>query len=373
MLRRIEEAFCMQKYTRRIVSGMFIVAVIYVVLIFFLNTDGQFGDGLFSALSIFPLWIVPLLCLTQVGAGFFRFLEWHYYLGVISARERISLYDSAIIFVASLVMVISPGKVAELLKAVLLKMRTEIPVAVSAPVVVAERVVDGLAVIVTMFFTLLLAGDMLALGEYRAPSEMIIFTSAAIIFAGLIVVQSTPLAYFFLSMLGKVPILRRLSEPLTTFYESSREIFKLKHVIPTTIMGLGVYMSSTMGFLLVLYGFDLVITWQLFWQVAFIVGFSSAVGAVSFVPNGAGVTEVTNLGLLIALVAPENPELTPAVAGAAALLQGFFHKWFRVFVGAGVAVIYRRRLFTADLEEELSMSNEEKESDPALAQMNSIR
>ncbi|HRF94199.1 MAG TPA: hypothetical protein PLZ51_03350, partial [Aggregatilineales bacterium] len=84
------------------------------------------------------------------------------------------------------------------------------------------------------------------------------------------------------------------------------------------------------------------------------VGVASAVGALSFVPNGAGVTELTNFAMLMAVVAPQNPILTVPVAGAAALLQGFFHKWFRVLVGVGVAFIYRNRLFTGELEAELA-------------------
>ena len=344
----------MQKYRNQIITGVVIVLSIYIALLLFFDGSGQFGDGVFNEFQRFPLLLVPILCLTQVSAGFFRFLEWHYYLGVIDARDKISLKDSLIIFVSAFTMVVSPGKVAEILKSVFLRMKTGIPIAVSAPIVVAERVVDGLAVIVTLVITMLVAGNRLDLGDYRQVSESIIFAAALLLGSGLIVVQIKPLAYFVLGIIARIPFVNRLHQPLTDFYESSHEIFKLKHVIPTTIMGMGVYMSSTFGFLLVLVGFGLDPSVDLFAQVAFIVGVSSAIGALSFVPNGAGVTELTNLGMLTALVAPVHPELTPAVAGAAALMQGFFHKWFRVIVGLFVVMIYRNRLFTADLETAIS-------------------
>lgn len=342
----------MRKYRKQLITGGAIVLAMYIIMLIVFDLSGQFddGQGIRDALATFPLWLIPILCLTQVSAGFFRFLEWHYYLGVIEARDKISLKDSAIIFVSAFTMVVSPGKVAEVLKSVFLKMKTGVSIARSAPVVVAERVVDGLAVIVTLVMTLLIAGDRLDLGEYRDISRGIIFTSAALIGGGLIVVQIKPLAYFVLDeIVARLPFIKRFHGPLTEFYESSQEIFLLRHVIPTTIMGLGVYMSSTVGFLLIMLGFGFDLSFDLFLQVAFIVGVASAVGALSFVPNGAGVTEITNFAMLQALV----PGMTPGIAAAAALMQGFFHKWFRVVVGMGVAFIYRKRLFTSELESEL--------------------
>src|SRR5690606_34394135 len=119
--------------------------------------------------------------------------------------------------------------------------------------------------------------------------------------------------------------LRRMHGWLFDFYESSREIFSLRHVIPTTLMGVGVYMSSVVGFVIILAAFGIDITGIVFLQAMFIVGVASAVGALSFVPNGAGVTEVTDTLLLTTMLG-----MSPAAAAAAALIQGFFHKWFRV-------------------------------------------
>ncbi|MEQ8677455.1 MAG: lysylphosphatidylglycerol synthase transmembrane domain-containing protein [Aggregatilineales bacterium] len=348
----------MGKYRKQFITGIAIILVIYIVLLIFLDSGDQFDGNVLTEIRRFPLWLVPLLCLTQVSAGAFRFWEWQYYLGVIDARDKVSIKDSLIIFVSAFTMVVSPGKAAEVLKSVFLKMKTGIPIARSAPIVVAERVVDGLAVIVTLLVTMLIAQNQLDLGSYESLSRGVIFTSAILIGAGLVVVQIAPLAYFCLGLLKNFPILYRLQQPLTEFYESSREIFNIRHVIPTTAMGMGVYASSTLGFMLVLYGFGLAWSPELLLQVAFIVGVSSAVGALSFVPNGAGVTEVTNLGMLLALVAPAHPELTPAVAGAAALMQGFFHKWFRVLVGMAVTFIYRNWLFTSDLDAEISQLDE---------------
>lgn len=346
----------MSRYRNQIFIGLLLAFVIYVVYLLFADSQLQAegADGIFDVVAQFPLWLVGPLILIQMVVIILRFIEWHYFLGVIDARDKISLFDSIVIFVSAFTMVVSPGKAAEILKSVFLKAKTGVPVARSAPIVLAERIVDGMAVIFIMAFTLLLTGDNLSLGEYNGIdydflSRAIIYSSALALIIGLIVVQIAPLAYFFLNIVRILPLLRRIHSPLVEFYESSREIFHLRHIVPMTLVGVLVYVVSSLGFMVVLYGFGMPFTWENFVQAAFITGVVSAVGALSFVPNGAGVSEVSNTGMLLALVAPVTPWMTPVVASAASLIQGFFHKWFRVIVGMAVAFIFRKRLFSDDL------------------------
>jgi len=116
------------------------------------------------------------------------------------------------------------------------------------------------------------------------------------------------------------------------------------------IFGIGTYAFTALVFVLILWAFGLSMTTALILQAAFIVGIGSAIGALSFVPNGAGVTELSLAALMMAIIAPSHPEMTLGVAAAAALLEGFFHKWYRVLVGLLVAFIFRGRLFTPSVE-----------------------
>lgn len=344
----------MQKYRNRIIVGGLIALVIYVGLLLLLDNEGRFTQDVAAALTSYP-WIMLIpMALLQVIANFFRFLEWHYYLGVIDVRRKISLADSAIIFVSGFTMTVSPGKAAELLKAVFLKMKTDVPIARSAPIVVAERLVDGLAVNVILTMTLIILGERLDLGSYYDLSRLIVFSSAGLLIFALIAVQIRPLANLCLNIIARLPLIRRAHNWFVHLYESSREIFQLRHIIPTTMMGVGVYFFTSLCFALIVVLFGIEFTPTLFLQLLFIVGVSSAIGALSFVPNGAGVTEITNAAMLLAIVAPANPAMTVGVASAAALLQGFFHKWFRVLVGVVVMVVFRNRLFSGDLEGEIA-------------------
>jgi uncharacterized membrane protein YbhN (UPF0104 family) len=105
---------------------------------------------------------------------------------------------------------------------------------------------------------------------------------------------------------------------------------------------------------IVLAGFGLALTWELFLQTMFIFGFTAAVGALSGSPNGAGTTELSSGGLYASMIAPVNPAFTPAAIAAAVLVGGFMYKWLRVLVGMVVALLFRKRLLTASVETELA-------------------
>jgi glycosyltransferase 2 family protein len=340
----------LQKYRNRLLAGFAIVFVIYVGLLFLTNTN-----ELLAQLRSYP-WVLllPVIGL-KFGAWFLRFWRWQYFLGVIDASRKISLFDSAVIFVSGFSMVVSPGKVAEVLKAVVLKIKTGVPVARSAPVVIAERVVDGVAVLVDALLAFLLAGDAINLGRYR----VLIMVSGVLLIVGLVAVQIRPLAYLLLNIVARLPVIRRLHRPLVEFYESSREILKLKHIIPTSFLGSLAHLIDALAFCIIISAFGVPITWTLFLQGVFITGLTAAVGALSGVPNGAGITEISSSEMIMVIIAPLHPVITPMVALAAALIDGFFHKWLRVIVGTMVAIIFRRRLFPISIESVLAEAEPE--------------
>ena len=344
-----------RKYRNQIFLGLIVILGIYILLLLLLDNQGQLSnsEGVLQRLQNFPVgYLIPVI-ICQSLVILFRFIEWHYYIQVIGAKGKISVADSAVIHISGFTLVVSPGKAGELLKAVFLKAKTGIPIARGMPVVIAERIVDGIAVIMIMAVTLVLAGDSLFLGEFDSLSRVIIFSSSLLIVFGLIVIQIQPLAYFFLNFIEKLPLIGRLHQSLVTFYESSREIFKLRHVIPMSIVGVGVYGASSVGFLIILMGLGFDFSWQLFLQTTFILGVTSAVAALSFVPNGAGVAEASNTLMLTTIVGAVHPEMTLVTATTAAIIQGFFHKWFRVLVGLVVAIVFRKRLFDDNFEREL--------------------
>jgi glycosyltransferase 2 family protein len=336
----------MQKYLNRLIIGFGVAVVIYAVYLF--GAELLTEDSAFQYFPQFPLMLLLPLALLQVAAFFFRWYEWHYYLGVIGVQSRLSIADSMILQVASFTMAVSPGKAGELLKSVVLKAKTGTDISASAPIVLAERVVDGIAVLLMMALAVLIGGESVQLQAWQRNA---ILLSAAVLFIGLIVVQLKTVVYFFLNLLPHIPLVRRSHGALVDFYESSRQIFHLRHVIPMIGVGVGVYGCSALTVFLILVGFGEDPTWTRLLQSIIIAGVSAAVGALSGSPNGAGVSEGSTQWILIATLG-----LSTGLALAIGLMHGFFNKWLRVFVGAIVGFIFRDRLFVPAFDSALAQA-----------------
>ncbi|MEL6271116.1 MAG: lysylphosphatidylglycerol synthase transmembrane domain-containing protein [Chloroflexota bacterium] len=349
----------MQKYRNRLIAGFAIAILIYAVYLFIVET--RTDGGSFQYIAAFPVWLFAPLVILQLLAFFFRWIEWHYYLGVIGAQDKISVFDSMVLQLAGFTMAVSPGKSGELLKSVVLKAKTGTEISKSAPVVLAERVVDGIAVILMLALAVAFGGDAANLQEWQRNS---ILLSAGILITGLIVVQIQPLAYFFLNLLPYIPLVRRMHGGLTDFYESSREVFHLRHVIPMVSVGFGVYGCSALTMFLILVGFGQEPTMPLFLQSTIIAGVSAAVGALSGSPNGAGVTEGSTQWILM-----QTLGFSAGLALAAGLLHGLFNRWFRVFLGMITGFVFRKRLFVPAFEAELAAAEQEQtvETQPVTA------
>ena len=340
----------MQKYRNRLVGGFVIAILIYAVYLFIAETRAESGALIY--LRQFPVILLLPLVILQLLAFFFRWVEWHYYLGVVGAQDKISVADSMILQLASFTMTVSPGKAGELLKTVILKTKTGTEISRSAPVVLAERVVDGIAVIVMLAVAVLLGGGNMNLQAWQRNS---ILLSAVVLLSGLVVVQIRPLAYGCLDILSRIPLLKRAHSALTDFYESSREVFHLRHVVPMIGVGIGVYGCSAITMYLILVGYGETPTAQLFLMGTITAGVSAAVGALSGSPNGAGATEGS-----IQIILMSSFGYGVGLALAIALLHGFFNKWFRVFLGMIVGAIFRDRLFVEGLEHELAAAEQQK-------------
>jgi uncharacterized protein (TIRG00374 family) len=280
---------------------------------------------LLQALRFFPWVLLPaILGLTLLNYGL-RFVKWHYYLWCLNLR--VSRLVSVKIFVAGLSMAITPGKVGELLKAYLLKRYNETPMSRTAPVIMAERLTDGLAM-------LLLAGGGLAL--YRIGWQgLLAILLAALALIGII--QYRPLALTFLRWGEHLPVVRRFALELQNFYESAYVLLRWRPVTLAVLIGLISWSGECVAFYLVMVGLGLPGTWILLIQAAFILATSTLIGSVTGLPGGLGSADLSILGLMYALVTR-----SATVAGAATLLIRFCTLWFGVSIGVVGLLLFRR-------------------------------
>ncbi len=246
-----------------------------------------------------------------------RFGKWHFYLRQIGARG-LSVRESARLFVSGFPLAVTPGKVGEVLKAVWIQQKTGIPTARGVAVVVAERISDGLAV-------LLLS----TVGVIASPRYWPAFAAVLILLLGIVIIsQIRPLALFLLNFGERLPLVKRFVHPLREFYEGSFTLFRPAATLLAVGLGMISWLGEGAGMYLILRGLGVPGGWQTFSAAVFALSFSIVVGAASTLPGGLGASEASIAGMLALLLS-----LPADTAAAATLLIRLATLWFGVSLG----------------------------------------
>ena len=224
---------------------------------------GRLGDELRSfRWELFPL----ALALTALNY-LLRFWRWQRYLARLSIA--VPAGRSFAIFVAGLSGTITPAKLGEVLKCVLLKRGFEVPVRRSVPIVLAERVTDATGVVVLA----LAAGA----GTERWP---LIALAVAGVVATVVVVRSPLLERF--AGLGEAPGAARalLGTPLLLGMTALSAASWFCECLAAYVCVRGLRLDLSLA--------DTVVVFSL----------GSLAGALSFLPGGLGVAETSMTGLI---------------------------------------------------------------------------
>ena len=283
-----------------------------------------------STLARFRWGYLPLvLGLTLLNYAF-RFLKWEFYLRQVGIEVR--KVESAAIFASGLTMVMTPGKVGEFLKSYLLKQVSGAPMSLSAPIVAAERLTDGLAMVV-------LATMGLMIYPFGRP---IIMAVAALLLTLVALIQFRPLALHLLRWGRKLPLLSRLAKELDTLYESAYTLLTPRNLAVAIALSVVSWGGECVAFYLILVGLGLPGLPSLLLRAAFIFGSSAVMGAISFLPGGLGVADASLAGLTLLLTGVER-----STAVAASLLIRLSTLWFGATLGLAVLFIFRRHFFSS--------------------------
>lgn len=300
---------------RRMIAGLIIGFVVIVIL----AIAGDIRQVEKTVLA-FNWHMYPLVLLLTLFNYALRFIKFHYYLRLIGA-SNITWLQSMRLFVAGFPLAVTPGKVGEALKGAWISQLSDVSVGRGISVVVAERISDGLAVL------LLSIAGVIAYPQYWLAFLAVFFFLIAIVALS----QMRPAALFLLALAGRIPIVKRFSGGLHEFYEGSFWLFR---PLPTLLaVGLGAisWLGEGLGFYLILVGLGMTPGVQLAALAVFILSFSTVVGAVSALPGGLGAAEVSIAGMLALLAGAEA-----ALASTATLLIRMATLWFGVSLGLAV-------------------------------------
>jgi uncharacterized protein (TIRG00374 family) len=305
-----------------IVSVLLGLAV--VVILGLLSDIGQVGQSF----STFDWAMLPAVLGFTLLNYVLRWAKWDYYLRRMGMGQSVGYGDSGLLFTSGMVMAVTPGKVGEVLKSYLLKRINGTPISASAPIVLAERVTDGLAMLLLMGFGLTL----------YAPARPAFFALLVLTVAGLLVLQSRALVLWIADRMRKLPYGQKIAPRLLTAYDSSRRLLSLRILLPSTLISLVSWFGECVAFYYVLRGLGVPESFLLLQQATFVFAASTLFGLVSFLPGGLGVSEASSTGLLVLLI-----PMASGPATTATIIIRFCTLWFGVTLGALALAIFGRR------------------------------
>ena len=259
----------------------------------------------------------------------FRFLRWH--LLARRVAPALGLRASFAMGTIGFALTMTPGRAGEALKLLLLRQRTAVPIATSAPVLFLEKVSEGIG-----FALLALAAS------FFLPWSEALRTGADIAVIAPIIALALAAGFRrrITELAPGLPLVRRLLARPGLQKLWSDLAHGGDRVLGWTglllALGLSLLARAFDGLVIFwvagMYGLDLPLA-----AAWFIIGSAGFVGGVSMLPGGAGAVEATMVGLLLAFGGE------PAAAAATALTSRILILWLWVLLGLGLALRYSTR------------------------------
>jgi uncharacterized protein (TIRG00374 family) len=282
---------------------------------------GKMGDEL----ARFQWWAFAAACALAFGNYIVRYFKWEFYLARLGI-QGVPKRDSLLTFLSGFVLTVTPGKVGEVFKSIVLFETHGVPVARTAPIVVAERVTDVIGVVV-----LIVVGSLgFSGGLFWAG------LGAAAVVTLLVVVSSRGLSVAIIGVVEKLPgPFRRIGPKLHEAYDSLAMLVKPSNLVVPTVLSIVAWALECTALWVILRGFaqDASLGLSTFFYAT-----STLAGALVPVPGGLGVTETFLQGQL-----QELGHVGATTATAAMILVRFATLWFAVLVGFVSLSLLKRR------------------------------
>jgi len=229
---------------------------------------------------------------------------------------KISLKENVLLYLAGLSMIVTPGGAGQLIKSYYLKKKFNYKIAKTFPLVFVERYQD----LITLVCIILVALIFVQISEIT----IVVSILAGIAILAYISVRIRKLFEGLLNILTKFQRLTKLVKSLSESYEGLYLMTSPVTIIKNWALGIVSWSLEAVAIYLVFVAFDVDIGFIL----SILIIYSSILfGAISFIPGGVGVTEVSALGLL----ANEGVEIS--LATSLIIMIRAMTIWFATAIG----------------------------------------
>ena len=255
-----------------------------------------------------------------------RFLRWQLYLR--HQGVRVPAGSSALVFAAGLSLSITPAKLGELVKSYLLRELHDTPVVLTAPIVIAERVTDLLALLVLA---------VVGVAAYGMQTTLVI-GAGLVIGSGLVLLAWPAPTRWLVELATRPGLTRRFRPTLHAMYGNLAALCRPRLLLAATAIAIPAWSLECIGFAAIVNAFPGA---HVSLGLAVVIYAATTIaGALSFLPGGLGVTE----GAMTFALVRAARGLDRATAIDATLLTRLATLWFAVVLGLGCLAVARSRI-----------------------------
>lgn len=286
-----------------------IFLIFYVIFAIYYDAN-QFIESLDKINSYFIITIL-LSFTTGILIRSIRQMLFLRHLGI-----KIPLKQNTIIYLAGLSMLITPAGLGEMIKSHFLLKKYNQPVSKTMPLVIAERYHDALAILSIIIIFSIITGvafliiPILIIGIFLVVS--------------LIVVRQRNMFQIFQKVISKVKIFQNLENSSIEFNKSLVSFSSKKIFFSGWLVGIAAWSFDALGVFLCFQAFEL----DFDFLITTVLGLSSILfGALTLIPGGVGVTEVSFVELLSLY------GIEPSVSSTLSLFFRLQSIWYATCIG----------------------------------------
>ncbi len=306
-----------RKLMRRTYYALILTVLGYGGFLFYVDADAMWAN--LSVFSTHALLEGTALSLASFGV---RFVRWAYYLKVL--KLRVPLWPSAVIFTSGFAMSITPAKMGEVLKALMLRERYDMAVSRTGPIVLAERFTDVGAL-------LLLGG----IGLLDLPhGKLIAGVATACVLAGGAVVSSRVMGQWVIVQLTRSSRMLRLREGLLNAHGALRELLQPATFAVGTLLSILAWGLQGVALLDVANdspGVSMDLAGSMLAYCAPLLA-----GTLAMLPGGLGLTEASMAGVIVRFGGA-----SVAAAAAITIIVRVITFWIAILLGGVALVLYK--------------------------------
>lgn len=315
----------LRKQENKVILIFFISLLFY--LVFILYGDLQ---KIRDLAYVFNWRLIPFLLLLTLCNYAVRAVRFHFYLQEL--KISINFSHSLYIFLSGLSMTVTPGKTGEIVKAYLLKKMKHTKFSEIVPVLIIERLTDGIAMII------------LALGGifFVQNGRLFLLFTTLFVLAFIIFMKLQTFVISLIFNLEKRYPKFKLLEFFTVFFKNSQRLITIKALSVGIFFGIIAWAFEAFALYLLVTEFIPVRATYGILTSFFIFSFSSIAGFFVLIPGGIGVAEGSITYFLTSLF-----PLGLSQAIFITLLFRFITLWFGVTLGLSTLIWYMKKYVKA--------------------------